>query len=81
MDPEARATLDQLLYFVSELLDGNPLPPYKLTEEAVAKRAERVQANMIREQKRGKKAQPPAPEKKDIPVGVSQSRRCRCLLV
>ena len=46
-DPEARPTIEELIYFTQELLIGQPLPPYELSEEAQSRRQARLRANTL----------------------------------
>jgi len=70
-DPEARPTLDQLLYWVGQLIQGQPLPEYILTPEAQQKRIDRIAANNVRAQKKGAKKPQPVAAPKATQAGVA----------
>lgn len=70
-DPEARPTLDQLLHWVGQLIQGQPLPEHVLTPEAQQKRADRIAANNVRAQKKGAKKPQPVAAPKATQAGVA----------
>lgn len=47
MDPESRPTVNDLLNWVVELAGGRPLPPHSLSEEALRRRTERLEADKL----------------------------------
>lgn len=70
-DPEVRPTLDQLLYWISQLIQGQPLPEYILTAEAQQKRVDRIAANNVRAQKKSTKKPQPVAAPKATQAGVA----------
>jgi len=63
IDPECRPPVDELLSCIQSLVQGQPLPPPQLSQEALQCRADRLAAMQVRESKASTRASKNAPVK------------------